>query len=106
MLVLIAIVKMLPISIATVLLLICSIGILKSKNPFQMLHFVTIIEVVCIPLALLSLILHEGLAEIKMIFCVFFVVLLSPITSYFLAKAYATHTPNSPNETHSEESTK
>ncbi len=106
MLVLIAIVKMLPISIATLLLLTCSIGILKTKNPLQMLHFVTIIEVVCIPLALLSLILHEGLAELKMIFCIFFVILLSPITSYFLAKAHMKYAQNISNETHSENTQK
>ena len=88
----IAIIKTLPLVISTIILLLASIGVLKSTNPLQMLHFVTIIEIVCIPLAILSLILFVGLSELKMIICIATIVILSPITSYFISKAYRKQT--------------
>lgn len=81
-------IKTLPLVVSAIVLFIASIGIFKSKSPLQMLHFVTIIELVCIPLAIFSLILFEGLSEIKMIICVIITAILSPVTSYFISKAY------------------
>jgi|GEM_PF-5459569 len=89
-----AIIKTLPIMIAAMVLLLASIGIFKSKNPLQMLHFVTVVEIICIPLTILTLILFEGLSELKMIICVITITILSPITSYFISKAYRKQTTN------------
>ena len=90
----IAIIKTLPLLISAIVLLLASIGIFKSTTPLQMLHFITIIEIVCIPLAILSLILFEGLSELKMIVCVITIIMLSPVTSYFISKAYRKQTTN------------
>jgi multisubunit Na+/H+ antiporter MnhG subunit len=81
-------IKILPLVVSAIILFISSIGIFKSKNPLQMLHFVTIIEIICIPLAVFTLILFQGLSELKMIICIATTVILSPVTSYFISKAY------------------
>ncbi len=88
----IATIKTLPLVVSAIVLFISSIGIFKSKSPLQMLHFVTIIEIICIPLAVFTLILFQGLSELKMIICVITTAILSPVTSYFISKAYQKQT--------------
>ena len=88
----IATIKTLPLLISTIVLLFASIGVLKSKTPLQAFHFITIIEIICIPLAILTLILFKGASEIKMILCVITIAILSPVTSYLISKAYRKQT--------------
>ena len=77
-----------PMFICTILLFITTIGIYRSKNTLQTLHFVTIIEIICIPLALITILTTIDILHTRVLYIIFIASVLSPISSYFIGKKY------------------
>ncbi len=80
--------KNFPFFLSITILLISAIGLFKSKNILQMIHFITIIDVICVPLAIISFIFLTDISNIKILLCIPVIAILSPTSSYFLGKAY------------------
>ena len=80
--------KYIPITISICVLFCVSIGIYRASDPLQKLHFSTIADVICIPLAVLSALLIFGISSSRLLYVISLVLLISPIPSYFLGKVY------------------
>ena len=67
-----------------------SIGIYRTKHTLQKLHFTTIIDVICLPLALFAVLFTFGISHSRIIYSTLIAIFLSPISAYFLGKLYYT----------------
>ena len=69
-------------------LLLSILGILISQNVLQASHFITIIEIISVPCAIIIAILLHKTDAIKLIIYAFTIPIISPISSYFIGKLY------------------
>lgn len=70
--------------VVSVLFLFVVIGVVKCKNTLEMLHFLAVIEIICMPLVLL----FAAIYCYNILFAMLIILLLSPLTSYFIGKSY------------------
>jgi multisubunit Na+/H+ antiporter MnhG subunit len=79
----------LPLFVCAILLFFVAIGIYRSQNALQILHFTTIIEIICIPLALFAMLINIiDFPHTRVLYVIFVAVLISPISSYFIGRKY------------------
>jgi multisubunit Na+/H+ antiporter MnhG subunit len=78
----------LPLLVCAILLFFAAIGIYRSQSALQILHFTTIIEIICIPLALFALLVNINFLYTRVLYITLIAVLISPISSYFIGKKY------------------
>lgn len=82
------ILKSLPILLSASLFFCVAVGIYRCKNTLETLHFATIGEIICLPFAFLAVLLGLGFSNTRLLFVAMLVIIVSPISSYFLGKLY------------------
>ncbi|MDA0617644.1 MAG: monovalent cation/H(+) antiporter subunit G, partial [Proteobacteria bacterium] len=60
----------------------------RAKNTLQILHFCTIIDIICIPLALITTLFALNTEHTRVLYAISIVMILSPVSSYFIGKLY------------------
>lgn len=75
---------------ASLMLLIISLGILRTKSTLEKLHFTTIIDMICFPLIFVAILFTFGMYHTRLFYSMVILVVLSPISAYFVGKVHYT----------------